>query len=162
MSTLKVLQKFSSQRTTLLSAIGAMDPSASNLIFFNLEHFKSRLSHDLDFQIHTIVCGKHINHIVVNEGTSTCVMCLSCSRSIGSPDLIQAPATLKTFDGSGFNPYGIFNSLAIELWGKTISIDVEVVNTPLDYNLLLGHSFFLHDDCCRIFNFSHITISSPR
>jgi hypothetical protein len=33
-------------------------------------------------------------------------------------------------------------SLAMELGGKTISIDVEVVDAPLDYNLLLGRSWF--------------------
>ena len=30
----------------------------------------------------------------------------------------------------------------MELWGKTVSIDMEVVDAPLDYNLLLGHSWF--------------------
>jgi hypothetical protein len=33
-------------------------------------------------------------------------------------------------------------SLAVQLGGKTISIDVEVVDAPLDYNLLLGRSRF--------------------
>jgi hypothetical protein len=33
-------------------------------------------------------------------------------------------------------------SLAIQLGGKTVSVDVEVVDAPLDYNLLLGRSWF--------------------
>ena len=33
-------------------------------------------------------------------------------------------------------------ALAVELGGKTISIQVEVVDTPLDYNLLLGRNWF--------------------
>ena len=33
-------------------------------------------------------------------------------------------------------------SLAVELGGKTISIQVAIVDTPLDYNLLLGRNWF--------------------
>ena len=67
MSTFEVLQSCPSQRKTLLSTIGGMDPSASKLILFNLNHFKSQLSHHLDFQIHTIVRGKHIHRTVIDE-----------------------------------------------------------------------------------------------
>lgn len=69
-------------------------------------------------------------------------MSLSYWRSIGSPNLNQSPTTLKAFDGHVFKPFGISNSLAIKLRGKTISNDVEVVDTPLDYNLLVGCSWF--------------------
>ena len=34
------------------------------------------------------------------------------------------------------------NSLVVELGGKIVSIDVEVVNAPLDYNILLRQSWF--------------------
>ena len=33
-------------------------------------------------------------------------------------------------------------SLAIQLGDKTVTVDVEVVDAPLDYNLLLGRSWF--------------------
>jgi len=33
-------------------------------------------------------------------------------------------------------------SLVVQLGGKTVSVDVEIVNYPLDYNLLLGRSWF--------------------
>lgn len=69
-------------------------------------------------------------------------MYLSCWWRIVSPSLNQSPTTLKTFDGHGFNPFGILNSLDEELRGKTIYIDVEVVDAPLDYNLLLVQSWF--------------------
>jgi hypothetical protein len=36
MSILEVLQNYPSQRRTLFSTIGAMDPKASNMIMFNL------------------------------------------------------------------------------------------------------------------------------
>ena len=67
---------------------------------------------------------------------------LSCWKAIGSPKLVTSPTTLKAFDGSIFHPHGIISSLAVDLGGKTISIEVEIVDAPLDYNLLLGRNWF--------------------
>lgn len=142
MSALKVLQHFPSQQRTLLSTIGVVDPSTSDIIMFNLEHFTSRLSHKLAFHVNTIVCGRTIHHTTIDKGASTFVMSLSHWRAISSPDLNQSPAILKAFDGHGFKPYRILNSLAMELGGETISINVEVVNSPINYNLFLGRSWF--------------------
>ena len=36
----------------------------------------------------------------------------------------------------------MLQSLVVQLGRKTIYVDVEVVNAPLDYNLLLGRSWF--------------------
>ncbi len=142
MSTLEVLQHCPSQSKTLLSALGAVDPATSNCIIFNLEHFKMRLPHNLAFQIHTTVKGKSIHRTLIDEGASTCVMSFSCWRAIGSLEINQSPTTLKAFDGCNFKPYGILNGCAVEIKGKTMSINVEVIYAPLDYNLLLGRSWF--------------------
>lgn len=48
---------------------------------------------------------------------------------------------LKDFDGHTFEPHRIIPSFFVELGGKTIEIEVEVVDTLLDYNLILGHSW---------------------
>ena len=56
--------------------------------------------------------------------------------------LAASQTVLKAFNGHLFTPHGILTAFPIELGGKTITIEVEVVNTPLDYNLLLGHSWF--------------------
>ena len=50
--------------------------------------------------------------------------------------------TLKDFDGHGFQPYGLLPSIHVELGGKSVSIHIEVIDAPLDYNLLLGHNRF--------------------
>ena len=50
--------------------------------------------------------------------------------------------TLKAFDRWGFQPHGFISALAVELGGKIISIQVEVVDAPLEYNLLLGSNWF--------------------
>ena len=39
-----------------------------------------------------------------------------------------------------FWPHGILPSLEVQLGGKTIAIEVEVVDVPLDYNILLGRN----------------------
>ena len=52
--------------------------------------------------------------------------------------LAASQTILKAFDGHLFTPHGILVAFPIELGGKTVTIDV--VNSPLDYNLLLGCS----------------------
>jgi hypothetical protein len=49
---------------------------------------------------------------------------------------------LKEFDGHMFNSHGTITTFPIELGGEIVSIEVEVVFAPLDYNLLLGCSWF--------------------
>ena len=49
---------------------------------------------------------------------------------------------LREFYGRGFHPHGLLKSLAFQLGGKTVYVDVELVDAPLDYNLFLGRSWF--------------------
>jgi hypothetical protein len=49
---------------------------------------------------------------------------------------------LRAFDGRGFHPHRVLQSLFVQLGGKTIFVYVEVVDAPLDYNLFLGRSWF--------------------
>jgi hypothetical protein len=49
---------------------------------------------------------------------------------------------LRAFDGRSFHPHGLLQYLAVQLGGKNIFVDVEVVNAPLDYKLLLGRNLF--------------------
>lgn len=90
--------------------------------------------------IQVIIKGKTIHRIVVDEGSSTCIMSLSCWKAIGSPPFNQSPNTLEAFDGRGSCPYGILNELVIQLDGKIINLEVKVVDANLNYKLLLGRS----------------------
>jgi hypothetical protein len=45
---------------------------------------------------------------------------------------------LTAFDGHSFCPHGILPAFPVQLGGKTVEVEVEVVDAPLDYNLLLG------------------------
>jgi hypothetical protein len=129
---------------------------------FNLEYFKPRLSHQLTFQIQVGVCGKNIHRTILDEGASTCIMSLSCWKVVGSPSLNQSPTTLKDFDGCGFKPYGLLTLLVVEVGGKTTSVEVEVVDAPLDYNLLLGHSWFYAMTIVASSSFSFVVVPSSR
>jgi hypothetical protein len=42
---------------------------------------------------------------------------------------------------SSFRPHGIIPSFPVWLGGKTVCVKVEVVDAPLDYDLLLGRSW---------------------
>ena len=137
MSTLEVLQSCPTQCKNSLTALGALDPDNTNLIHFNVENYKPRLPHKLDFQIITKVVGKKVFRTVLDEGASNSVLSLTCWKALGSPELVTSLATLKAFDGRGFQPHCLISALMVELGGKTISIQVEVVDAPLDYNLLL-------------------------
>ena len=88
------------------------------------------------------VVGKKVFRMVLNEQALTSVLSLTCWKALGSPELVTSPTTLKVFNGWGFQPHGLISSLAVELGVKNISIQVEVVDTPLYYNLLLGRNWF--------------------
>jgi hypothetical protein len=49
---------------------------------------------------------------------------------------------VEIFYGHTFNPDKIIITFPTELIGNTISVEVEVVDEPIDYYILLGHSWF--------------------
>jgi hypothetical protein len=69
-------------------------------------------------------------------------MYMSCLKVIISPNIDFSNTILKVFDGHMFQPHGILTALPIELGGNTILVEFEVVNAHLEYNLILGHSWF--------------------
>jgi hypothetical protein len=69
-------------------------------------------------------------------------MSLACWKSLKSLTLNKSPMMLRAFNGKGFHPHGLLQSLPIQLGGKTVTVDVEVVDASLDYNLLLERSWF--------------------
>jgi hypothetical protein len=66
---------------------------------------------------------------------------VSCWKAIGQPELSPSPTLLTAFDGRSFRPHGIIPSFPVQLGGKTVCVEVEVVDAPIDYNLLLGRSW---------------------
>ena len=79
--------------------LGALDLDNTNLIHFNVENYKSKLPHQLAFQIASRVVGRKVHRTVLDEGASTSVLSIACWRAIGSPELTKSPMTLKDFNG---------------------------------------------------------------
>jgi hypothetical protein len=48
---------------------------------------------------------------------------------------------LIAFDGHSFCPHGILPSFLVQLGGKTIEVEVDVVDALLYYNLFLGRNW---------------------
>ena len=71
-------------------------------------------------------------------------MSLSCLKGLGYPTLSQSTNMLTDFDGRSFQSHSILPSLEIQLGGKTFTIEVEVVDAPLDYNILLGRNLMYY------------------
>ena len=87
MLALEVLQTCPSQRNALLSMLGDLDPRGSKVIKFDVTDVKPCLPYHVEFLIH-VGYSKYTNkHVVVDEGTSTCVMSLICWKSLDSPTL---------------------------------------------------------------------------
>ena len=68
----------------------------------------------------------------MDEGASTCVMSYAFWKAIGSPALSSSPNALEAFDGRESKPLGVLESLAITLQGKTVNVEVEVVDAKLN------------------------------
>lgn len=127
---------------SLFTNIWGVDPLESNIISFDADYSASQLSHQLVFQILVGCLEKYIFHTVIDEGEATCIMSLLSWKALDSPQISTSPTVLKAFDGNLFKPHGIITSLPIELGGKTISIEFEVVDSTFDYNLLFECSWF--------------------
>ena len=115
--------------------------SSSVMAKFHLLDVKIHLPYHVFLSIDVIHGGKTIGRVVVDEGASTCVMSLSCWKDLRSPELVPSNTLLTTFDGRSFRPHGILLAFEIKLAGKAVSVEVEVIDAPLDYNFLLGRSW---------------------
>jgi hypothetical protein len=118
--------------------LGALDPCGSKVIKFDVTYVKPRLPYHVAFQIHMGYSMYTIKHTVVDKGATTCVMYLVCWKALSSSTLSQSPTMLTAFYGRSFHPHNILLAFPAQLGGRTVEVDVEVVDAPLDYNLLLG------------------------
>jgi hypothetical protein len=145
MSSLEVLQSCPAQRKALLTALGSTETCNPGTIMLDTTDLKPRLLYHVAFQIvvaHPMkTFTRNIFRTVVDKGASTCVMSLACWKAIGQPELSPSPTLLTAFDGRSFRPHGIISSFPVQLGGKTVCVEVEVVDAPIDYNLLLGRSW---------------------
>jgi hypothetical protein len=141
MSVLEVLQTCPTQRKSLLSAMGAVDPADTRLITFDLDNCEPRLPAAVAIQIPVKIRNITVHRCIIDEGASTCIMSKTVWQKLGSSELLPSAITLRAYDGRSSSPEGIFQNVPVELGGKTILIDIEVIDAPLEYNILLGRTY---------------------
>jgi hypothetical protein len=141
MSVLEVLQTFPTQRKSLLSTMGAVDLADTRLITFDLDNCEPRLPAAVAIQIPVKIRNITVHRCIIDEGASTCIMSKSVWKKLGSPELLPSAITLRAYDGRSASLEGIFQNVPIELGGKTVLIDIEVIEAPLEYNIFLGRTY---------------------
>jgi hypothetical protein len=125
----------------LLYDLGSLDSCGSKVIKFDVTNVKPHLPYHMAFQILLKYTKFTIKHTIIDEGAKKCEMYLTCWKSIGSPTLSQSMTMFIAFDGCSFQPHKILPTFPVQLGGKTMEVDVEVVDAPLDYNILLGRNW---------------------
>ena len=115
--------------------------SSSLMEKFNFLDVKIRLPYHVDLSIDVVHGGKTIRNTVVDEGASMCVMPISFWKTLGSLELVLSNTLITAFEGRSFRLHGILPNFEIKLVGKEVVFEVEVIDAPLDYNLLLGRSW---------------------
>jgi hypothetical protein len=141
MSVLEVLQTCPTQRKSLLSALGAVDPADTRLITFDLDNSEPRLPAAVAIQVPVKIRNITVHRCIIDEGASTCIMSKTVWQKLGSPELTPSAITLRAYDGRPSSPEGLLQNVPVELGGKTILIDIEVIDVTLDYNILFGRSY---------------------
>jgi hypothetical protein len=95
----------------------------------------------LAIQIPVKIWNITVHRCIIDEGASTCIMSKTVWQKLGSLELIPSAITLRTYNGRPSSPEGLFQNVPVELGGKTILIDIEVIDAQLDYNILLRCSY---------------------
>jgi hypothetical protein len=121
--------------------LGAVDPADTRLITFDLDSCEPRLPAAVAIQIPVKIQNITVHRCIIDEGASTCIMSKTVWQKLGSLDLLPSAITLRAYDGRPSSPEGLFQNVPIELGGKTILIDIEVIDAQLDYNILFGCTY---------------------
>ena len=67
-------------------------------------------------------------------------MATSVWKQLASPDLSPSTITLCDWDNHPSQPLALYRNFPITVVGKTILINIKVIDAPLDDNILLGHT----------------------
>ena len=66
---------------------------------------------------------------------------LDLLETLGSPELVPSNTLLTAFDGRSLCLHGILPTFEIKLARKAVYVEVEVIDAPFDYNLLLQRNW---------------------
>ena len=97
---------------------------------------------------------------IVDEGASVRILSSTAWEALGSPQLVPTIDQILYFNRRPTAPLGTLPYFPITIGGKTVCIDVMVVQGPLDFNLLLGRDYVytmkdVVSTLFRLMNFPH-------
>jgi hypothetical protein len=100
-----------------------------------------RLPAHVPFQITVQVRGRDVPQTLIDEGASVSIFSSVAWYALGCPQLAPVTQNLLAFNRRTSQPLGILPQFPVTLGGKTVFIDVMVVQDPLDLSLLLGRDY---------------------
>jgi hypothetical protein len=120
-----------------------MEPPPSNeAIRFDWDVLTGpRLPSYIPFQITVQVCGRDVTKTLIDEGSSVSILSSIAWKALGCPPLAPVTQNLLAFNRRTSQPLGTLPQFPVTLGGKTVFIDVMVVQDPLDFSLLLGQDY---------------------
>jgi hypothetical protein len=122
------------------SPIGS--PPSNEAIHFDWDVLTGpRLPSYIPFQITVQVCGRDVTKTLIDEGSSVSILSSIAWKDLGCPPLASVMQNLLAFNRRTSQPLGTLPQFPVTLGGKTVFIDVMVVQDPLDFSLLLGQDY---------------------
>jgi hypothetical protein len=100
-----------------------------------------RLPSHIPFQITVQVCGRDVPQTLIDEGASVSIFSSIAWQALGYPPLAPVTQNLLAFNRRTSQPLGTLPQFPVTLGGKTVFIDVMVIQDPLDFSLLLGRDY---------------------
>ena len=82
-----------------------------------------------------------ISNTIIDEGTYVSILSSTTWKASSSPQLVHVTYNLFAFNIGTIQPLGILPKLPITLGGNIVNIDIMVVQSPLDFKLILGHDY---------------------
>jgi hypothetical protein len=79
--------------------------------------------------------------MLIDEGVSLSIFSSLTWKDLGCPQLAPVMQNMLAFNRRTNQPLGTLPQFPVTLGGKTIFIDVMVVQDPLDFALLLGEDY---------------------
>jgi hypothetical protein len=95
----------------------------------------------IPFHITVQVCGRDIPQTLIDEGASVSILSFIGWRDLGCSHLVPVTQNLLAFNRRTSQPLGTLPQFPVTLGGKTVFIDVMVVQDSLDFALLLGRDY---------------------
>jgi hypothetical protein len=129
-------------KSTVLGGIppSPVEPPPSNeaILFYWGALTGPHLPSHIPFKITVQVCGRDVPQTLIDEVSSISVFSSFAWQALGCPQLVSVMQNLLAFNRRTSQPLGTLPQFPITLGGKTVFIDVIVVQDPLDFDLLLG------------------------